>query len=120
VYHNLGAKVFMDAHEPVTLEEGDRYPLAPPDLGSLQNARHAEMQNVKQGALNQSVTEPIFFLMLGRSRPSSPIPRITDARTSGRCASQALPRVPMDDKLGSSCKQWEAQAAFFNVIAKHR
>ena len=25
-----GAKVFMDAHEPVTLEEGDRYPLAPP------------------------------------------------------------------------------------------
>ena len=27
-----GAKVFMDAHEPVTLEEGDRYPLAPPVL----------------------------------------------------------------------------------------
>jgi hypothetical protein len=26
----FGAKVFMDAHEPVTLEEGDRYPLAPP------------------------------------------------------------------------------------------
>ena len=25
-----GVKVFMDAHEPVTLEEGDRYPLAPP------------------------------------------------------------------------------------------
>jgi hypothetical protein len=28
---NLGAKVFMDAHKPVTLEEGDRYPLAPPN-----------------------------------------------------------------------------------------
>ena len=28
----IGAKVFMDAHEPVTLEEGDRYPLAPPDF----------------------------------------------------------------------------------------
>jgi hypothetical protein len=26
-----GAKVFMDAHQPVTLEEGDRYPLVPPD-----------------------------------------------------------------------------------------
>ena len=29
---NIGSKVFMDAHEPVTLEEGDRYPLAPPSL----------------------------------------------------------------------------------------
>ena len=26
----FGLKVFMDAHEPVTLEEGDRYPLGPP------------------------------------------------------------------------------------------
>jgi hypothetical protein len=26
--------VFMDAHEPVTLEEGDRYPLAPPERSS--------------------------------------------------------------------------------------
>jgi hypothetical protein len=25
-----GLKVFMDAHKPVTLEEGDRYPLRPP------------------------------------------------------------------------------------------
>jgi hypothetical protein len=24
--------VFMDAREPVTLEEGDRYPLGPPNL----------------------------------------------------------------------------------------
>jgi len=31
----IGAKVFMDAHEPVTLEEGDRYPLAPPDFAAL-------------------------------------------------------------------------------------
>jgi len=48
--------------------------------------------------------------MLGRSRPSSPIPRITDTRMSGRWASQAWPRVPMDDKLGSSREQWEASA----------
>jgi hypothetical protein len=27
---NLGLKVFMDAHQPVTLKEGDRYPLRPP------------------------------------------------------------------------------------------
>ena len=27
----FGAKVFMDAREPVTLEEGDRYSLAPPE-----------------------------------------------------------------------------------------
>jgi hypothetical protein len=26
----VGLKVFMDAHKPVTLEEGDRYPLGPP------------------------------------------------------------------------------------------
>jgi hypothetical protein len=30
----FGAKVFMDAREPVTLEEGDRYSLAPPSLAS--------------------------------------------------------------------------------------
>ena len=30
-----GAKVFMDAHEPVTLEEGDRYPLAPPNIAPI-------------------------------------------------------------------------------------
>jgi hypothetical protein len=29
---NFGLKVFMDAHEPVTLEEGDRYPLGPPNM----------------------------------------------------------------------------------------
>ena len=29
---SLGLKVFMDAHKPVTLEEGDRYPLGPPSL----------------------------------------------------------------------------------------
>ena len=28
----LGFKVFMDAHQPVTLKEGDRYPLKPPSL----------------------------------------------------------------------------------------
>ena len=29
---NFGLKVFMDAHKPVTLEEGDRYPLGPPNI----------------------------------------------------------------------------------------
>ncbi len=28
----FGLKVFMDAHQPVTLKEGDRYPLGPPSL----------------------------------------------------------------------------------------
>jgi len=28
----FGLKVFMDAHKPVTLEEGDRYPLGPPSF----------------------------------------------------------------------------------------
>ena len=31
----VGLKVFMDAHEPVTLEEGDRYPLGPPSYVSV-------------------------------------------------------------------------------------
>jgi hypothetical protein len=31
----FGLKVFMDAHEPVTLEEGDRYPLGPPSFASV-------------------------------------------------------------------------------------
>ena len=30
---NLGLKVFMDAHMPVTHKEGDRYPLRPPSYG---------------------------------------------------------------------------------------
>jgi hypothetical protein len=28
----FGLKVFMDAHQPVTLKEGDRYPLGPPNI----------------------------------------------------------------------------------------
>ena len=31
-YNILGLKVFTDAHMPVTHEEGDRYPLGPPDF----------------------------------------------------------------------------------------
>jgi hypothetical protein len=27
--------VFMDAHQPVTLKEGDRYPLGPPSFASV-------------------------------------------------------------------------------------
>ena len=30
-------------------------------LRLLQNARHAEMQNVKQGVLNESVTQPTLI-----------------------------------------------------------
>jgi hypothetical protein len=29
---DTGSKVFMDAHQPVTLKEGDRYPLGPPSF----------------------------------------------------------------------------------------
>jgi hypothetical protein len=32
VPRNLGLKVFMDAHMPVTHKEGDRYPLRPPSF----------------------------------------------------------------------------------------
>jgi hypothetical protein len=31
----FGLKVFMDAHQPVTLKEGDRYPLGPPSFKFL-------------------------------------------------------------------------------------
>ena len=34
-YSEFGLKVFMDAHKPVTLEEGDRYPLRPPSFVSV-------------------------------------------------------------------------------------
>ena len=30
IISKVGLKVFMDAHQPVTLKEGDRYPLGPP------------------------------------------------------------------------------------------
>ena len=33
--HRFGLKVFMDARQPVTLEEGDRYPLGPPSFVAL-------------------------------------------------------------------------------------
>ena len=32
---SFGLKVFMDARQPVTLKEGDRYPLGPPINGSV-------------------------------------------------------------------------------------
>jgi len=32
---DVGLKVFMDAHKPVTLEEGDRYPLGPPSISKI-------------------------------------------------------------------------------------
>ena len=36
-YPNFGFKVFMDARMPVTHEEGDRYPLRPPNLFPMSN-----------------------------------------------------------------------------------
>lgn len=41
IFCNFGLKVFMDAHEPVTLEEGDRYPLRPPNF-LQEEQRHGE------------------------------------------------------------------------------
>ena len=35
---NSGLKVFMDAHDTVTVEEGDRYPLRPPVLCLVNSA----------------------------------------------------------------------------------
>jgi hypothetical protein len=32
---SLGLKVFTDAHDTVTVEEGDRYPLGPPVYSSV-------------------------------------------------------------------------------------
>lgn len=37
---SFGLKVFMDAHMPVTHEEGDRYPLRPPEQRT-----HLEVSN---------------------------------------------------------------------------
>ena len=109
-------------HMPFTYVRRVRFPYRVPNFGCVGKLVTPGdcKSSVVMALLVQVQPHPPYHLMLGRSRPSSPIPRITDAGTSGRCASQALPRVPMDDKLGSSCKQWEAQAAFFNVIAKHR
>ena len=37
----FGLKVFMDAHMPVTHEEGDRYPLGPPRIYSAESEHGA-------------------------------------------------------------------------------
>ena len=44
----FGLKVFMDAHQPVTLKEGDRYPLGPPRM-------FPSSSEVEQLAVNQLV-----------------------------------------------------------------
>jgi hypothetical protein len=51
---NLGLKVFMDAHSTVTAEEGDRYPLGPPD--SLQG--HSLPQTLATGVTVEERPEP--------------------------------------------------------------
>ena len=57
----FGLKVFMDAHEPVTLEEGDRYPLGPPNLFRDSTA-------VVQLAVNQLVVGSIPTLGASNAR----------------------------------------------------
>ena len=47
--------------EPRDTQRVCRLGLRDNSLGLLQNARHAEMQNVKQGVLIQSVTEPTLI-----------------------------------------------------------
>ena len=51
-YKNLGLKVFMDAHQPVTLKEGDRYPLGPPYKNTLH--AHPSWLTAGSGASNQA------------------------------------------------------------------
>lgn len=42
--------MFMDAHEPVTLEEGDRYPLAPPMLALVAQQVEQRTRNAWVGS----------------------------------------------------------------------
>ena len=53
----VGLKVFMDAHDTVTVEEGDRYPLGPP--GSLQG--RTLPQTSVTGVTVEERPEPILF-----------------------------------------------------------
>lgn len=57
IAHQFGLKVFMDAHSTVTAEEGDRYPLGPPD--SLQG--HSLPQTSVTGVTVEERPEPILF-----------------------------------------------------------
>ena len=58
----FGLKVFMDAHEPVTLEEGDRYPLGPPSY------REA---GATASVIHQGLRYSIAVITQGPTRPKS-------------------------------------------------
>ena len=54
----LGLKVFMDAHNTVTVEEGDRYPLRPPSLSRSRKVVIRQAHNLKTaGAIPASATK---------------------------------------------------------------
>ena len=41
----LGLKVFTDAHNTVTVEEGDRYPLRPPNTGDSPSGKASDFDS---------------------------------------------------------------------------
>ena len=54
----LGLKVFTDAHNTVTVEEGDRYPLRPPSLSRSRKVVIRQAHNLKTaGAIPASATK---------------------------------------------------------------
>ena len=49
--------MFTDAHKPVTLEEGDRYPLGPPVFGAIvYRLGHSPFTRVRRGSIPPSST----------------------------------------------------------------
>ena len=57
-----GLKVFMDARDTVTVEEGDRYPLGPPDYAGI-------AQLVEQQTENLCVTSSILVTGTSSATP---------------------------------------------------
>ncbi|CAB5218728.1 hypothetical protein UFOVP218_95 [uncultured Caudovirales phage] len=44
-FPKLGLKVFTDAHNTVTVEEGDRYPLRPPNTGDSPSGKASDFDS---------------------------------------------------------------------------
>ena len=61
----FGLKVFMDARQPVTLKEGDRYPLGPPDLSAC-NVNLVDGLVWSQEAVGSNPTTQTKFWRVGR------------------------------------------------------
>lgn len=65
----FGLKVFMDAHDTVTVEEGDRYPLRPPSFVSVDvekaGTRNPCELSVRQPCINYYYV-PLTSLQLQR------------------------------------------------------